>query len=212
MNIETLINIDFNTLKADVYDNACKHGFHDEKHELPHWLCLVICELSEAVEADRKGKRARLDLFNTSMKETEESIQRAMKEPFCEPSNSPDPVFDYSFRTYIKDTVEDELADTVIRLLDLAGERGVDLSDLFSGTVHSWDESASFTEMIFDLQAHVVLFFDSRRKLMPQGVAISELIKAIYGLADRLGAELHTFVTLKMEYNKHREFKHGKKY
>lgn len=37
-------------------------------------------------------------------------------------------------------------------------------------------------------------------------------IEAIYGLADRLGVELHKFVTLKMEYNRHREFKHGKEY
>lgn len=201
MNIEALNTIDFNALAADVYGNASTHGFHDEERNLPHWLCLVICELSEAVEADRKHSRAKLDAFS-----------RAMKEPVCPHEGyNPEQIFDYWFRTYVKDTVEDELADTVIRLLDLAAMRGADLSNLFCGTIHSWDETASFTEMIFDLQAHVAIFFDSR-KVMPQNRAFSELIKAIYGLADRLGVELHKFVTLKMEYNRHREFKHGKEY
>lgn len=31
------------------------------------------------------------------------------------------------FETYIKDTFEDELADTVIRILDLCGARGIDI-------------------------------------------------------------------------------------
>ena len=109
MNIEALNTIDFNALAADVYGNASTHGFHDEERNLPHWLCLVICELSEAVEADRKHSRAKLDAFS-----------RAMKEPVCPHEGyNPEQIFDYWFRTYVKDTVEDELADTVIRLLDL---------------------------------------------------------------------------------------------
>lgn len=143
MNIEALNTIDFNALAADVYGNASTHGFHDEERNLPHWLCLVICELSEAVEADRKHSRAKLDAFS-----------RAMKEPVCPHEGyNPEQIFDYWFRTYVKDTVEDELADTVIRLLDLAAMRGADLSNLFCGTIHSWDETASFTEMFFPGQA-----------------------------------------------------------
>ena len=37
--------------------------------------------------------------------------------------------FEIAYRDFIKDTVEDELADACIRLLDLAGLRNVDLGE-----------------------------------------------------------------------------------
>lgn len=47
-----------NALRDECYKIACKHGFHDEKLSERHFLCLVISELMEAVEADRKGRHA----------------------------------------------------------------------------------------------------------------------------------------------------------
>ena len=55
--------IDFNTLIDRVYRNAVNHGFHDEKHSPYHYLMLVVTELGEAVEADRKGKYAQRRMF-----------------------------------------------------------------------------------------------------------------------------------------------------
>lgn len=48
--------IDFNALRDRSYKCACDHGFHDTDLSNGHLLMLVITELSEAVEADRKGK------------------------------------------------------------------------------------------------------------------------------------------------------------
>jgi NTP pyrophosphatase (non-canonical NTP hydrolase) len=64
---------------------------------------LCVSELSEALEADRKGRVANLDKFDQGIAHGD------------------------IFETYIKDTFEDELADTVIRILDLCGARGIDL-------------------------------------------------------------------------------------
>ena len=64
---------------------------------------LCVSELSEALEADRKGRVANLDKFDKGIAHGD------------------------IFETYIKDTFEDELADTVIRILDLCGARGIDL-------------------------------------------------------------------------------------
>ena len=50
-------NIDLNILRDQAYKIACDHGFHDKELSNEHFLCLVISELMEAVEADRKGKR-----------------------------------------------------------------------------------------------------------------------------------------------------------
>lgn len=55
---------DLNELRDKAYQCAVKHGWHEEKLSNEHFLCLVISELMEAVEADRKGKRADTDAFN----------------------------------------------------------------------------------------------------------------------------------------------------
>ena len=67
--------IDLNTLRDMAYKNACEHGFHDQGLSNEHCLCLIISELMEAVEADRKGKQ-----FNKDAKETYELIQNVK---FC---------------------------------------------------------------------------------------------------------------------------------
>lgn len=67
--------MNLNELRDRAYKTACDHGFHDEELSNEHCLCLVISELMEAVEADRKGKR-----FNKDAKETYELIQNVK---FC---------------------------------------------------------------------------------------------------------------------------------
>ena len=49
--------IDFNALRDRAYKCACAHGFHNTELINEHFLCLVISELMEAVEADRKNRR-----------------------------------------------------------------------------------------------------------------------------------------------------------
>ena len=48
--------MNLNELRDKAYRNAVTHGFHDEELSNEHCLCLVISELMEAVEADRKGR------------------------------------------------------------------------------------------------------------------------------------------------------------
>ena len=72
-----------------------------------HWLCLVVSEVMEAVEADRKDYRADMIGF----------IQNTYLHPdFAE-----------RYETYIKGSVEEELADAVIRIFDLIGEKYPDM-------------------------------------------------------------------------------------
>ena len=49
-------NINLNKWRDRAYKTACEHGFHDKELSKEHCLCLVISELMEAVEADRKGR------------------------------------------------------------------------------------------------------------------------------------------------------------
>ena len=52
-----------NNLRDKAYQCAVAHGWHEENLSDEHFLCLVISELMEAVEADRKGKHAKVAMF-----------------------------------------------------------------------------------------------------------------------------------------------------
>lgn len=189
-------NINLNELRDRAYKTACEHGFHDEELSNEHCLCLVISELMEAVEADRKGKR-----FNKDAKDTYELIQNIK---FCK----------VIYDNYIKGSVEEELADAVIRLLDLAGLRNIHLELVTKDIGDSIDEIAeyykddTFTEAIYHISTLPVVYTG----LCGYNTAINEMILSIFGLAKHLNIDLLWHVNQKMRYNELRENKHGKRY
>lgn len=106
--------MNLNELRDKAYKCAVVHGWHEENLSDEHFLCLVISELMEAVEADRKGMHANRDNFEYYMKQRKRD----------------DGEFMYAFKLDIKDSLEDELSDACIRLLDLAGLRRISLSSV----------------------------------------------------------------------------------
>ena len=101
MNTEEL-----NALKERAYKTAVAHGFHEEEKPDAYWLGLAMSEMGEAINADRKGRHADTKRFEEKSGEW---------------------LFEVSFHVYIKDSVEDELADIIIWLLDFAGMKGYEL-------------------------------------------------------------------------------------
>lgn len=51
------MNLNLNQLRDKVYQCAVAHGWHEENLSDEHFLCLVISELMEAVEADHASSR-----------------------------------------------------------------------------------------------------------------------------------------------------------
>lgn len=88
-------------------------GFWDNERNIGELLMLVTSELGEAMEAHRKGNFADWDKFATN--------------PGTHNFESEETKFNTSFSICIKDTFEDEIADAVIRLLDLSAGLGIDL-------------------------------------------------------------------------------------
>jgi NTP pyrophosphatase (non-canonical NTP hydrolase) len=96
-----------NKLRDEIHEYAINKGFWDNQRETGTLLMLCVSELAEAMEADRKDRYADLELIEKD------------KEDFID--------FKWSFENSIKDTFEDELADTIIRILDLCGAKGIDI-------------------------------------------------------------------------------------
>ena len=49
---------DIRELCKEAHENAVRHGFWNEEHDIRHYLMLVITELAEAVQAYRKYRFA----------------------------------------------------------------------------------------------------------------------------------------------------------
>jgi len=102
-------------LQDTAFANALKHGFHHKDQNFGEQLMLIVSELSEALEADRIGKHYK--------KENETFLSSYVNNTTTESEQ----VYSSMFKERVKDTVEDELADAVIRIADLAGYLGIDL-------------------------------------------------------------------------------------
>lgn len=182
-------NINLNELRDRAYKTACEHGFHDKELSNEHLLCLVISELMEAVEADRKGKRADRESFKSSYED---------EEPHDDVN------FKYCFEKYIKDTISDELSDAVIRLLDLAGLRNFNLNRFSPVDVVSREKT--FTENIYAIVKEII---DRKYSLEEQ---VNYVITQVFALANILGVDLLWHINQKMRYNELRPMLNGKRY
>ena len=110
-------------LQKEIHQNNVAKGFWEDKetNNVPELLMLCVSELSEALEAHSKGRMNRLRVFNQDL-----GYARVTIEDFTE-GNENLRWLKNRFETEIKDTFEDEIADTVIRLLDLSEGLGIDL-------------------------------------------------------------------------------------
>ena len=114
---------DLNKLRDRAYQIAKAHGFHEKEQSDETYLMLIITEISEAVNADRKGEHAKLNEFTKVEKGLEQWYTGAGKK--SPQYKNWDKNWSFEFRNKIKDSVEDELADVAICLLDFAGARKV---------------------------------------------------------------------------------------
>ena len=194
--------MNLNELRDKAYKTACEHGFHDQELSNNHFLCLVISELMEAVEADRKRKYFKEKI----MFERDFNLYPALVEENVRYRNA--------FEKHIKDTVGDELADAVIRLLDLAGLRGINL-ELANGDIDDCIEDMAeackdetFTESIYSISTLPVRYDG----IFDFPTAVNDMILSIFGLAKHLDIDLLWHIEQKMKYNELREKMHGKKY
>lgn len=183
------------------YRTACEHGFHDKELPVEHLMMLVVSEIGEMVEADRKNRHA----------------QRTAIE-YC--TNHPEEIDQKSWCTYferdIKDTVEDELADVTIRIFDFCGTFGLDVPafDNVDDLAANWKElfsDAMLTENAFALVQLCSGVFNELPKNELSN-CMGQILYFIHFWASHLNIDLVWHVENKLRYNESRERLHGKKY
>lgn len=90
-------------LQTKIHQNAVEKGFWEEPVNLGEKMMLVVTEIAEMCEAHRKGVRM----------DSDKSINDTLRW-------ESDDDFKTHFQENVKDTFEDEMADAIIRLLDMA--------------------------------------------------------------------------------------------
>lgn len=102
-----------NALAKQIQKNNAEKGFWDKERNVGELLMLVTSELGEALDAHQKGKFAAREAFFAKLDQTDsEFIEHA---------------YPAVFTNNIKDSFEDEIADAIIRLLDLSAGLQIDI-------------------------------------------------------------------------------------
>lgn len=191
MNTEKL-----NALKERAYKTAVEHGFHEDVKPDAFYLGLVMSEAGEAINADRKG-------WHGDAKGFEEDEANGLQ-------------FAENFKKHVKDSVEDEIADIVIRLLDFAGLKGYRL--LISGysarpsnaIIETFAENG-LSGTLFHLNGALSDSLDDNSLKSFVGIVIN-IISDCFEEMTGSDKDLWWFVERKMKYNEQRPMLNEKKY
>jgi NTP pyrophosphatase (non-canonical NTP hydrolase) len=112
--LEKVTTENLTEFSKDIHKGNVKRGFYDDPKEIGTVLMLIVTELAEAMESYRANNRLGAGKL--------ESIQwnSNLNEDFTEEDIN-------QFKLVVKDTFEDEIADTIIRLFDLCGWLDIDI-------------------------------------------------------------------------------------
>lgn len=168
-------------------------GFHDRDVPLTEIFGLIISEMCEAMEAERKGRFVEKGVYDVVLN--------------CETD------FESVFKQNIKDTVSDELADVFIRCLDATGKYNEDNNDivLFKHCIDERVKILNKTPNTFAYYVYNLAYWvTSNEKICCNYfTTIMEICAAIAIIHN---IDLGKAIEAKIRYNETRGYKHGKKY
>lgn len=115
--------IDIKAISKEIHANNVEKGFWDKPRNKGEVLMLVVSELSEALEADRENRYYNSE---TRLKLNKDTSLNGSGWAF-DIVDSDNEAWVNWFRSEIKDTFQDEIADAAIRIFDIAEGFGFDL-------------------------------------------------------------------------------------
>lgn len=175
-------------------------GFYDsDVSETKKWA-LIVSELCEAMEAERKGKVIENDVYDIALNELSEIG------------------FESYFKKWVKDTVSDELADVFIRCMDAIGH-SIDKIACPSGIfVFQSMVSDHFNRLLY-LEKSISSIVYYAIQFVPKSVfgksCITEytnMMAITIAAAKLYNIDLSKAIEAKIRYNELRGQKHGKQY
>lgn len=177
-------------LQQRIWEIATAHGWHEQPIPTAQYCGLVMTEMAEAIEADRNGRRADMESFNERMSNLDGS----------------DECFKEMYKRYIKGSIEEEFADVVIRVLDMAQE--------VHGDRMRWLGYYPWGQVYHEDKSFIENAWYFIREILNWGTMnISDSVSFMFDWAQDLGIDLWQHIEWKMKYNELRPYKHGgKKY
>lgn len=99
-----------NKLAQEIHRRNIQKGFYTPPPSIPKMLMLMVTELAEACEADRNNKFSGNNAIDKSYLQTE-NVSHFLK----------------YYEANFKGTFEEEMADVIIRVLDLCAYKNIDI-------------------------------------------------------------------------------------
>jgi len=189
-----------NELATRIHENNKAAGWWDIPRPRVQTAWLVITELAEATEAERAGKYADLEAFESDLAKDRSLVKECRRQP----PGLRDTLWSLSFRKHIKDTFEDEIADAVIRLLDFAASDG---TGVYLSTPTEEELSRTNEEAFFEVASDLTNYVKEQHS---DGYLMCALAQC-YAIAENKGFNLWQHVDLKLKYNATRPKMHGGK-
>jgi NTP pyrophosphatase (non-canonical NTP hydrolase) len=184
-----------NKLSKECHINAVEKGFYENPLPLKTSFFLVISELVECFESYRKN-----GLKNVLI---EYEIERNSHEKHLK-----DFPFQLKFKHFVKDSPGDELADTVIRLLDIAGYLEISFKDIIKVNF----PHESFENDLYYIIETIINEFETAKKYNIFDIYILNIIRLVEMVASEYNIDLEKHIELKTQYNSTRERLHGKNF
>lgn len=182
--------MDLHKLSQEAFETAKAHGWHDEEQPDETYLMLIVTEIAEAVQADRKDRHANTSIFMALT-------------PYGDNTSNSDGNFTHLFSIFIKNSVEDELSDILIRCLDYSALRGIGL-DRVPSYVASYCIDKSIAKRDFPTFAYFLTF-------KAVNGDVTDVLARVLAYCKLKGIDIDFFVEQKMRYNQLREYRHGNK-
>ena len=178
--------MDLQKLSQEAFETAKAHGWHDEELPDETLLMLIITEIAEAVQADRKR------LCHPDTKTYTEFI-----------NSHDETAVPYAYKDYLEGYMEMELADIIVRCLDYSALRGIGL-DRVPSYVTSYCIDKSIAKRDFPTFAYFLTF-------KAVNGDVTDVLARVIAYCKLKNIDIDFFVEQKMRYNKLRDYKHGNK-
>lgn len=195
------------SLAESAFKNADKHGFYTESTEIETALMLIITEMAEAVQADRKNRHG-------SIEDYESEIQMGRDIPTA-------------YKNSLEGTVESEFADIAIRILSLLGwinsktpiklKSDSILADEYGigkiqFKVQNTINKGSIAKDLYRLNGRFSWFVDNESCSWFVSDTLQGILMRVFAIAHNHNIDLMEHIKLKMKYNESRPYLHGCKY